>query len=161
MSSRGLLERPGCAKVNKRVPLTLGGSGWTKTRMSQMDYSSQVVDPTSAHDYAGYEEGFAGYDQIEEEAMFYQPQEEAEDEEEAENEEVAEDDDVEVDYLTTNDIVPEPQPEPRRRRRAPLIPLCLVVGPPFPGGPETTLLLSDCAKHATIPLWVKHHNVSV
>ena len=30
-----------------------------------MDYSSQVVDPTPAHDYAGYvDEGFAGYDRM-------------------------------------------------------------------------------------------------
>jgi len=44
---------------------------------------------------------------------------------------VAEDDDVEADYLTADDIVPEP----RRRRRVPLIPSCPVVGPPFPGVP--------------------------
>jgi hypothetical protein len=52
--------------------------------------------------------------------MFYQPQEEAEDEEVA------------------DDIVHEPEVKPRRRLRAPLIPPCPVVGPPFPRGPETT-----------------------
>jgi len=40
---------------------------------SQMDYSSQVVDPTKAHEYAGYAGAFEGYDLMEEEAMFYQP----------------------------------------------------------------------------------------
>jgi len=38
-----------------------------------------VVDPTPAHDYA--DEGFVGYDQMEEEIMIYQPQDEAKDEE--------------------------------------------------------------------------------
>jgi len=39
-----------------------------------MDYSSQVVDPTPAHDYVVYEEGFASYDRMEEEeAMIHQP----------------------------------------------------------------------------------------
>ena len=45
-----------------------------ESSQSQMDYSSQVVDPTPAHDYAGYaDEGFVGYDQMKEERMFYQP----------------------------------------------------------------------------------------
>jgi len=40
-----------------------------------------VVDLTLAHDYAGYaDEDFVGYDRMEEERMFYQPQDEAEDE---------------------------------------------------------------------------------
>ena len=55
-----------------------------------MDYSYQVVDLTQAHQYAGYaNERFQGYDRMEEEAMFYQPQEEAEDEEVADDEEVS------------------------------------------------------------------------
>jgi len=75
MSSSGLLERPGCAKVNRRptshrkereeknqyVPKTLkhrdlGLVG--DSSQSQMDYSSHVVDPTQAHEYAGYAGGF-------------------------------------------------------------------------------------------------------
>lgn len=106
-----------------------------------------MVDPTQAHDYAGYVGEFEVYDQMEEEAMFYQPQEEAEDEEEAKDEEVP------------DDIVPEPEAEPRRRRRALLIPPFLVVGPPFPRSPKTTHLLSDYARHVEIPLWVNHHNM--
>jgi len=66
--------------------------------------------------------------------MFYQPEEEADDE----DEEVAEDEDTEGDDLEANDIVPELEPKPWRRRRAPLISPCPVVGPPFLGGPETT-----------------------
>jgi hypothetical protein len=69
---------------------------------------------------------------------------------------VAEDNDVEADYLAADDIVLEPW-----RRRAPLIPPCPVVESPFPGGPKTTLLLSDYVRHVAIPLWVNHHNVSV
>ena len=46
-----------------------------------MDYSSQVLDPTPAHDDVVYEEGFVGYDRMEEDRMFYQPHDEAEDEE--------------------------------------------------------------------------------
>lgn len=67
---------------------------------------------------------------------------------------MGEDDDVEAD-----DIVPEL--EPRRCRRAPLIPPCPVIGPPFPGGLETTLLLSDYARPMATPLCVNHHNVIV
>jgi len=37
-----------------------------ESSQSHMDYSSQVVDPTQAHDYAVYEEGFVGYDRMEE-----------------------------------------------------------------------------------------------
>jgi len=70
-----------------------------------------------------------------------------------------------ADYLAADDIVPEPEVEPetrqRPRRRVPFIPPFPVVGPPFPGGPETTTLLSDYARHVAIPLWVNHHNVSV
>jgi len=94
--------------------------------------------------------------------MFYQPQEEAEDEEVADDEEVPED--VVADYLQADNIVPEPEAEPetqRRRWRVLLIPTCRVVGPPFPVGPETTSLLFDYARHVAIPLWVNHHNVSV
>jgi len=74
-----------------------------------------VVDPTQGHEYVGFAGGFEGYDQMEDEAMFYQPLEEAEDEE------VAEDDDADAD-----DIVPEREPERRWRRRAPLIPPALL-----------------------------------
>jgi len=122
-----------------------------------------VVDLTPAHDYAVYEEGFAGYDRMEEERMFYQPQDEAEDEEVAYDEEVPED--VVADYLEADNVVPEGELEPqtrrRRHRRVPLIPPYPIGGPPFPGGHETTTLLSDYARHVTNPLWVNHHNVSV
>jgi len=94
--------------------------------------------------------------------MFYQPQEDAEDEDVADDDEVPKD--VVADYLQADNIVPEPEAEPetrRRRRRVPLIPPCPVVGPPFPGGSETTSLLFDYARHVAIPLWVNHHNVSV
>jgi len=76
----------------------------------QMDYSSQVVDPTPAHDYAGYaDEGFVGYDQMEEDRMFYQPQDEADDEEVPE--------DVVADYLEAENVVPEGEPKPQTQRR--------------------------------------------
>ena len=110
-----------------------------------------------------YEEGFAGYDWMEEERMFYQPQDEAEDEEGEDDNEVAED--VTADYLEADNVVPEGEPEPqtrqRRGRRVPLIPPYPVGGPPFPGGPETTTLLTDYVRHVANPLWVNHHNVSV
>lgn len=117
-----------------------------------------MVYLTQAQEYAGYAaEGFQGCDRMEEDDMFYQPHEEAE------GEEVGHDEDVEADYLVADDIVSkaQPKPESRRRRRGPLIPSCPVVGPPFPGGPETTILLSSYARHVEIPLWVNHHNVSV
>jgi len=138
----------------RRDPRLVGDSS-----KSQMDYSSQVVDPTQTHEYVGYAGGFEGYDRMQEEAMFYQPQE-AEDEEVAEDEKVEEDEDAETDYLEENDIVLEPEPW-RRRRRAPLIPPCPIVGPPFPRGPETTHLLTDHTRHMAIPHWVNHHNLSV
>ena len=114
---------------------------------SQMDYSSQVVDPTPTHDYAGYaDEGFVGYDRMEDEIMFYQPQDKAKDEEVPE--------DVVADYLDTYNVAPEGEPEPQTRRRprcrVPLIPSCPVVGPPFPGGPETTTSSSDYARHMAL-----------
>jgi len=142
------VENPYVPKPRRRWDVGTSGS------QSQMDYSSQVVDPTQTYEYA---EGFQGYDRMEEESMFYQPQEE----EEAEDEEVPED--VVADYLEADNIVPERElePETRRRRRVPLIPPCPVVGPPFPEGPETTILLSDYARHVVIPLWVNHHNLSV
>jgi len=157
------VEKPYVPKARRRKDLGIGGEEGSGSQ-SQMDYSSQVVDPTQAHQYAGYtDEGFQGYDRMEEEAMFYQPQEEAEDEEVADDEKVPED--VVADYLAADDIVPEPEAEPetrrRPRRRVPLIPPCPVVGPPFPGGSETITLLSDYARHVAIPLWVNHHNVSV
>jgi hypothetical protein len=77
---------------------------------AHIDYSSQVVDLTPAHDYAGYaDEGFVGYDRMEEDKMFYQPQDEAEDQEVA-DEEVLED--VVADYLEAENVVPEGEPEP-------------------------------------------------
>jgi len=90
-------------KTRKRRDLRLVGEG----SQSHMDYSSQVVDPTQMYEYA---EGFQGYDRIEEENMFYQPQEDKE--EEAEDEEVPKD--VAADYLEADNIVPE------RRRQRPL-----------------------------------------
>jgi len=150
-------QNPYVAKTRKRMDPRLVG----ESSQAHMDYSSQVVDPTPAHDYAVYEEGFAGYDRMEEEAMFYQPHDEAEDEEVADDEEVSED--VVANYLEADNIVPEGEPEPqtRRRHRVQFIPPCPVVGPPFPGGLETTTLLYDYARHVAIPLWVNHHNVSV
>jgi hypothetical protein len=57
-------------KTRKRRDPRIVGEG----SEAHMDYSSQVVDPTPAHDYAGYvDEGFAGYDRMEEERMFFQP----------------------------------------------------------------------------------------
>jgi len=146
-------------KTRKRRDPRIVGEG----SQLQMDYSSQVVDPTPAHDYAGYaDEGFVGYDRMEE-RMFYQPQDEAEYKEVADDEEVPED--VVANYLEADNVVPEGEPEPqtrpRRGRRVPLIPLYPVGGTPFPGGPETTTLLSDYARHVANPLWVNHHNVSI
>ena len=94
--------------------------------------------------------------------MFYQPQDEAEDEEVADDEEVPED--VVADYLEADNLVLEGEPEPQTQRRCRLvllIPPYPVGGPPFPGGLETTKLLSDYARHVANPLWVNHHNVSV
>lgn len=121
-----------------------------------------MVDPTPAHDDVVYEEGFVGYDQMEEDIMFYQSQDEAEDEEVVGDKEVPED--VVADYLEAENVVSEGEPEPqtqRRRRRVPRIPPYPVGGPPFPGGPETMSLLSAYARHVSNPLWVDHHNVSV
>jgi len=140
-------QNPYVPKARKRRDLRLVGEG----SQAHIDYSSQVVDLTQTYEYV---EGFQGYDRMEEENMFYQPQEE----EEAQDEEVADDEKV------AGNIVPEREGEPetrRRRRLAPLIPPCPVVGPPFPVGPETTTLLSDYARHVAISLWVNHHNVSL
>jgi hypothetical protein len=128
-----------------------------------------VVDPTQAHEYAGYAEGFEGYDRMEEEAMFYQPEEEeashyfrteevaeAKDMAEAEDDVAEDDEDEEV-----HAIALEPDPKPVRSRRDEVALVVPVAGPPFLGDPETTLLLSDYAKHVTIPLWVNHNDVSV
>jgi len=72
-----------------------------------MDYSSQVIDLTPMHDYAGYaDEGFVGYDRMEEERIFFQPPQD-----EAEDEEVPED--VVADYLEAENVVPEGEPEPQ------------------------------------------------
>jgi len=147
-------QNPYVPKTWKRRDPRIVGEG----SQSQMDYSFQVVDPTPAHDYAGYaDEGFVGYDRMKEERMFYQPQDEAEDEEVSE--------DVVADYLGAYNVAHEGEPEPqtrrRPRRRVPLIPPYPVGEPPFPGGPETTTLLSDYARHVANPLWVNHQNVSV
>jgi len=153
-------QNPYVTKTRKRKDPRIVGEG----SQSQMDYSSQVVDPTPGHDYAGYvDEGFVGYDRMEEERMFYQSQDEAEDEEVANDEEVPEN--VVDDYFEADNVVAEgehePQTRPRRGYRVPLIPPYPVGGPPFSGGPETTTLLSDYARHVANPLWVNHHNVSV
>jgi len=64
--------------------------------------------------------------------------------------------DVMADYLAVDDSVPEREAEPENRRRprrcVPLKSPWPVVVPPFLGGPETTTLLSDYARHVTIPL---------
>ncbi|KEH21244.1 hypothetical protein MTR_8g099595 [Medicago truncatula] len=120
------VEHPCVPKTRRRRDLRIGGGDGSGSH-SQMDYSSQVVDPTSAHDKAVYEEGFVGYDRMEEDIMFYPPQDEAEDEEVP--------DDVVADYLEAENIILEGEPEPqtqRRRRRIPPIPPYLVGGPPFP-----------------------------
>ena len=91
-------QNPYVPKTRKRRDPWLVGEG----SHAQIDYSSQVVDPTPAHDYAVYEEGFAEYDQLEEEAMLYQPQDAAEDEEVADDEEVPED--VVADYLKAENM---------------------------------------------------------
>jgi len=81
----------------------------------------------------------------------------------ADDEEVPEN--VVADYLDADNVAPEGEPEPqirrRPRRRVPLIPPYPIGEPPFPGGPETTSLLSDYARHVANPLWGNHHNVSV
>ena len=64
-------QNPYVPKARKRGDPRLVGKG----SQSQMDYSSQVVDPTQTYEYA---EGFQGYDRMEDENMFYQPQEEEE-----------------------------------------------------------------------------------
>jgi hypothetical protein len=72
--------------------------------------------------------------------------------------------DVIEDYLVADNHVPEGEPEAAtqtRRRRVPLIPLYPAGEPPFPGGPETTSLLTDYARHVANPLWVNHNDVSV
>jgi len=124
-----------------------------------------VVDPTQAHEYAGYAEGFDGYDRIEEVAMFYQPREETS--QYYETEEVAQGKDDEAEDVEAEDDdrhmhAAGPEPEPQQYRDcdevAPVVP---IVMPPFPRGPQTTTLLSDYAKHVAIPLRVNDKNVSV
>ena len=90
------VEDPCVHKTRKRRDPRIHGEG----SQAHVDDSSQVVDPTPAHDYAGYaDEGFAGYDRMEEERMFYQPppQDEAQDEEMGDDEGVPED--VVADYM--------------------------------------------------------------
>ena len=67
------VENPYVPKARRCRDLRIGGEEGSGSQ-SHMDYSSQVVDPTEAHqnvEYVG--EGFQGYDRMEEEAMFYQP----------------------------------------------------------------------------------------
>jgi len=153
-------QNPYVPKTRKHKDPRIVGEG----SQSQMDYSSQVIDSTPAHDYAEYaDEGFVGYDWMEEERIFYQPHDEAEDEEVVDDEEVPKD--VVADYLDVDNVAPEGEPGPqtrrRPRRRVPLIPPYPVGEPPFPGAPETKALLSNYASHVANPLWVNHHNVSV
>ena len=61
-----------------------------------------MVDPTQAYEYAGYAEGFSGYDRMEEDAMFYQPGEEAS--QYYETEEVAHGKDDEVEDVEAEDV---------------------------------------------------------
>ncbi|RHN66911.1 hypothetical protein MtrunA17_Chr3g0096961 [Medicago truncatula] len=94
--------------------------------------------------------------------MFYLPEDEAEDEKVVGDVEVPED--VVADYMGAKSVIPEGEPEPqtqRRRRRVPQLPPYPVGDPPYPGGPETTSLLSDYARHVENHLLVNHHNVSV
>jgi hypothetical protein len=118
-----------------------------------------VVDPTQAHRYVGYAKGFEEYDRMEEEAMFYQPEEEAS--HYFRTEEVAEAEDLEAEDDDGHVHATALEPEPRQRHRDEVAPAVPVEGPPFPRGPETTLLLSDYAKHMAIPLRVNHNDVSV
>ena len=155
-------QNPYVPKTRKRRNPRIVGEG----SQTQTDYSSQVVDPTPAHDYAGYaDEGFAGYDRLEEERMFYQPppEPEAQDEEMGDDEGVPED--VVADYMEAQNVIPEGelerQPRPRRGGRVRRIPPYPAGEAPFPGGPQTTSLLSDYARHVANPLWVNHNNVSV
>ncbi len=99
------------------------------------------------------------YQWEEKEASHYLRTEEVEEGEDMVNgvDDEAKDNDTEDD---DGHVIP-PQPEPGRRCRTQVIPPCPVEGPPFLGGPETTLLLSDYARHVANPLWVNHHNVSV
>ncbi len=70
-------QNPYVPKARKRRDARPG----VESSQPHMDYSSQVLDPTPAHDEVVYEEGFVGYDRMEEDRMFYQPHDEAEDEE--------------------------------------------------------------------------------
>ena len=95
-------DDPYVPKTRRRRDPMIHGEG----SQAHVDDSSQVVDPTPAHDYAGYaDEGFAGYDPMEEDRMFYQPQDEAEDEEVGDDEGVPQD--VVEDYLEADNLVPE------------------------------------------------------
>ena len=131
-------QNPYVSKTRRRRDARAG----VESSQSQMDYSSQVVDPTPAHDYVGYaDDGFVGYDWMEEERMFYQPHDEAEDEEVADDEEVPED--VLADYLDADNVVPEGEPEPQTRRRPRrCVPLIL----PYPVG-ECHTPIFDRGRH--------------
>nr|ABN08710.1 IMP dehydrogenase/GMP reductase, related [Medicago truncatula] len=148
-------QNPYVPKTRKRMDARPG----VESSQPHMDHSSQVVDPTQTYEYA---KGFRGYDRMEEDIMFYQLQDEAEDEEVACDEEVPED--VVADYIEAENVVPEGEPEPepqtqQRRRRVPPISPYPVGEPPYPGGPETTPLLSHYVRHVTNPLWMNYHNM--
>jgi hypothetical protein len=149
-------EDPYVPKTRRRRDPMIHGEG----SQAHVDDSSQVVDPTPTHDYAGYaDDGFVGYDRMEEERMYFQPPPQ----DEAEDEGVPED--VVADYMEAHNVIPEGEPErepqPRRGSRVPRIPPYPAGEAPFPGGPQTTSLLSDYARHVANPLWVNHNNVSV
>jgi hypothetical protein len=157
-------ERPYVPKPRRHRDLSIGG-GEGSDSQAHMDYSSQVVDPTPAHDQGVYEEGFSGYDRMEEDQMFYQPEADAHDEEAGDDEGVPED--VVADYMEAQNVIPEGEPErqrqprPRRGGRVRQIPPYPAGEAPFPGGPQTLALLSDYSRHVANPLWVNHNNVSV
>jgi len=60
-------------KTRRRRDVGIGGKSGSRLHM---DYS-KVVDLTQAHECARYAEGFNGYDRIEEDTIFYVPEEEA------------------------------------------------------------------------------------
>jgi len=105
-----------------------------------------VVDLTPVQEYDEGFDGGVGYDQMEEEDPFYQPEEEAKDE----------DDEVEGD----GGLVPEPEPG-QLDDRADKVHDMPIVGPSFSRGPHDTTLLSKYAKHVAVTLWVNDKNVSV
>jgi hypothetical protein len=70
-SHRKELEAENLYVPNPRRHRDLSIGEETLGSQPHMDYSSQVVDLTQVHEYAGYAGGFEGYDRMEEDAMFY------------------------------------------------------------------------------------------